>query len=279
MRQQDPKPITLSRTSLIIALLLAALLGGLIAVLLKPDSKTRAVAEQTPAAVAPKPQPEPKPTPKPVTKPKPVKPPTTRKATVKKPVKPVHKAVPRPAQRNNEFIIQGRLITGGDPWAANMIRIKVLWLKNKNNQQFLIGREIGVVQATPNGFVYRIRLRPQTAEFINWNSGVEGNIGRVIAFLDQQRDGRLSPKQDTILAVSKELIRYRTGRYDMNVLNKIQQQNIRQAGKGYVVVSHEPIGNNKMDWKVIARDSPVRLDLDATETSLPKMYNTFLKVR
>lgn len=242
------------------------MVGGLIVFFL-----IRAGNETVPVAVQPAPDPEP------LARTEPAK--AASKPVAEKPKPPATEPKSKPARHNNEFVIQGLLSTGGEPWAADMLRVKVLWLKNKNDQQFLIGRETGLVQATPDGLVYRIILRRQSQEFINWNGGVEGNVGRIIAFVDHQRDGRLTPKKDKILAVSKELIRYRTGRYDKTILNEVQQQNIRQAGRGYVLVRHEEVSDNKLDWKVIARNSPARLDLNATETGLPGMYNTFMKLQ
>jgi len=216
----------------------------------------------------------------PEAKPKPAPAPAKPKKPVKQSIdKTPAKTLAKPAKQSNEFVVQGLLSTGGEPWAANMIVIKILWLKNQNHKQFLPGQETSVVQETVNGFAYRIRLNPQAKKYLNWNGGVEGNVGRVVAFLDHKRDGHLTPMQDKIIAVSRELVRYRTGRYDKNVLNEIQQQNIRQAGKGYVIVRNLQIGDNKADWKVVASESPARLDLSAAETSLPSMYNTFMKLQ
>jgi len=185
----------------------------------------------------------------------------------------------KPTRSNQPFVVQGLLSTGGEPWSANMIVVKILWLKNKNKAQFLLGNETSVAQNTANGFAYRIVLQAQTSKYLNWNGGVEGNVGRVIAFVDHQRDGKLTPNKDRIIAVSKELIRYRTGRYDKTILNTIQQQNIQQAGKGYVLVRNTQQADQKADWQVATDKSPARVDLHAEETSLPNMYNTFLKLK
>lgn len=115
-------------------------------------------------------------------------------------------------------------------------------------------------------------------KYLNWNGGVEGNVGRIVAFLDNKRDGRLSLKKDKIIAVSKELIRYRTGRFDNQHLTEAQQHNLRQAGKGYVIIRNMQVTEDRLDWKVVAHQSPARLDLSAAETGLPNMYNTFMKL-
>lgn len=270
MSQQQAKQITISKASLIAGLVLALVAGGAIVYLTLPETQQ----SQTVTQLAPEAKPEPAPTPakKPVEK--------KAKQTLAKPTKPAKPAKPtKPTKQKNEFVIEGLLSTGGEPWTANMIMIKILWLKNKNYEQFMLGQETSVVQATPNGFAYRIILRPQSSKYLNWNGGVQGNVGRVIAFLDHKRDGRLTLNKDKIIAVSKELVRYRTGRYDKNILNEIQQQNIQQAGKGYVIVRNMQVGDSKADWKVVASDSPARLDLSAAETSLPSMYNTFMKLQ
>lgn len=263
MNQQQANQITISRNTLITGLVSALIAGGALVFFMLPDNSATLTVTQ----VAPELKPAPVPTPVPA----PVKP----KQAVPQPVE---KSSPdKPTTQGNEYIIQGLLSSGGEPWAANMIMIKVLWLKNKNNEQFLLGQETSVVQQTPSGFAYRLVLKPQATQFLNWNGGVEGNVGRVIAFLDLKRDGRLSQDKDKIIAVSKELVRYRTGRYDKNILNEIQQRNIKQAGKGYVIVRNTQLDDNKSDWKVVADESPFRLDLNVTETSLPSMYNTFMK--
>lgn len=272
MDQQRPKHVTLSTPRLIAGLTLAVLLAGVAGYwLLKPGKPQPGIVRSEPAAnpgQAPR-----KPPGKPTVTPAPVK--SVTKPVEKKP----RQTPPPPAKPGNEFVIQGLVSTGGEPWAANMIMIKILWLKNKNGRQFMLGRETSMVQATANGFAYRIILKPQTSEFLNWNGGVEGNVGRVVAFVDHKRDGRLTLKRDKIIAVSKELVRYRTGRYDKNILNNIQQQNIQQAGKGYVIVRNVQIDDHNPDWQVVARKSPARLDLNASETSLPAMYNTFMKLQ
>ena len=266
MVHQSNKHIRVSRAGLIIGLLLALVSGGGIVYLLQD----RPIVSPSVTQLAPSPLASPQA-------------PTQNKAppkTIQKPTAPKSQAVTtKPATNNHQFIIQGLLSNGGEPWVANTIMIKILWLKNKDQRQFLPGQETSVVQATQNGFAYRIQLRPQTAKFLNWNGGVEGNVGRVIAFLDLKRDGRLTPGQDKIIAVSKELVRYRTGRFDNAVLKGEQLQNIKQAGKGYVLVRNMQLGDKQADWQVVASKSPARLDLNATETSLPSMYNTFLKMQ
>ncbi len=132
---------------------------------------------------------------------------------------------------------------------------------------------------TPQGLAYQFKLKPQPAAYVSYNGGVEGNLARIIAFLDNQQDGKLTADQDKVIAVSKEILRYRTGRFDKAKLNDIQVKNIRQAGSGYVFIRREPVKNGELDWQVVADKSPVRLDLDASETSLPTMYNNFLKLR
>ena len=280
MTKQEQKQITLSRNSLIAALLLALVVGGLVVYGVVFTTKPAQLTEQNtvdPLAEVPTlPPPFPDKTP-----PAPVitKPDEVKLSDAKPTVSKAKPEQPKPAKHRDEFIIEGLLSTAGEPWAANMILVKILWLKNKNQQQFLLGKETAVVQQTPNGFAYRIVLRPQGSDYLNWNGGVEGNVGRVIAFVDKKRDARLSLKQDKIIAVSKELLRYRTGRFDKAILNDVQQQNIRQAGKGYVIVRNMQLNGSEADWQVVASESPVRLDLDAAETSLPSMYNTFMKLQ
>ncbi len=266
MHNKKSGQITLSKAGLFTGFAFAAIIGGLIVFFLTSNRESTPV--ETPQIVTAPPPVVAKPARKEVKKP-----------VVKETVKQTKPAEPRTVKQSNHFIIQGLLSTAGEPWAPNMIVVKVLWLKNKDNQQFLIGKETGLVQMSDNGLVYRIILKPQSKAYTNWNGGVEGNVGRIIAFVDHQRDGRLTPKKDKIIAVSKELVRYRTGRFDKTILNEIQQQNIQKAGKGYVIVRNEPVGEGKMDWKVIGRASPFRLDLSAAETSLPGMYNTFLKLQ
>lgn len=274
MNHKPSTQITLSKSRLLLVLVLASLVGALLAFFLlspvapppstavqKIDPPLKETAVQTVAS---------KKTPPAET--------TAREPVVEK--KPVARPEPtraKPARPTDEFVLRGLLSTAGEPWAARTIAVKLLWLKNKNRQAFLLGKETGMVQATPRGFVYRIVLKPQSAAFTNWNGGVEGNVGRVVAFLDRQRDGRLSPKQDRIIAVSKELVRYRTGRFDSKILNDVQQQNISKAGKGYAIIDNLPLADGQTDWQVVATQSPARLDLNAAETSLPNMYNTFLK--
>ena len=266
MRQQESKQITLSKAGLLAGLALALVSGGGIVYLLTTKPLPPETTHQATIIQAPKPVNKP---------PTPTSRPVEKQVSAKPPVPEQNK----PVKQTDEFTIQGLLSTGGEPWAANMIVVKILWLKNKGGQQFLPGQEGSLAQVTPMGFAYRLKLKPQPNKYLNWNSGVEGNVGRLVAFVDLKRDGRLTPKQDRIIAVSKELIRYRTGRFDKSVLNTIQQENIRRAGKGYVLVRNMQIDEDKPDWHVIATKSPVRLDLNATETSLAGMYNTFMKLQ
>jgi len=262
MQQNKGDTINISRTGLIVGLILAATFGGLLVGLILPSNNTAPVPPREtlpePAAIIEKPA----------------------KSLKQKPVakKPAQKQAPI-EKKDNAFVIKGLISTAGEPWASKLIRVKLLWLKNKDKQEFKIGHENARVQMTQQGLAYRFRLKPQPNAFVNFNGGVEGNIARIIVFVDQQQDGELTPKKDKIIAVSKELLRYRTGRYDKNVLNDIQQQNILTAGKGYVFIRNEPDNEGKMDWRVVADTSPVRLDLSAAETSLPGMYNTFLKLQ
>ena len=267
MANKKTHTITLSRTGLITILLLAVASGGLLTGLLLTDNNTPATA------VPQEPLPEPatvikkqsQAVPK-KTEPKPV----AKKQTATKP----KTKTPAPG-----FVIKGLISTAGEPWSPRLIRVKLLWLKNKGKQQFLLGHETAQLQMTPQGLAYQFKLKPQPAAYVSFNGGVEGNLARIIAFLDNQQDGRLTAENDKIIAVSKELLRYRTGRYDRAILNDIQEQNIRQAGSGYVFIRREPVKNGELDWQVVADKSPVRLDLDARETSLPAMYNNFLKIR
>lgn len=264
--------ITISRGMFISCLLLAALLGSGLSWLLIPK-QTPTQPEQLslpePAVI-----PEQKETAKTVTKkPAPV---TDKKAkATKKPDKATGKAETNPGQ----FVIKGLISTAGEPWSTQLIRVRLLWLKNKGKQSFLLGQENAQVQMIEQGLAYQFVLQPQTPGFISFNSGVEGNIARIIVFIDQQGDGQLTPEKDRIIAVSRELVRYRSGRFDNNVLSKEQIAHLAKAGKGYAIVRQEEDASGKIDWRVVADTSPIRLDLDASETKLPGMYNTFLKLR
>ncbi len=263
------KKIDSSRIILIAGIVLTIALGGTIIFI----ALTKTNQTTTPLASIPSPQAPPIPAQIPIKPAKPAKP-------AKKLIEQTPSYVqPKPSKADNEFVIQGLLSTGGEPWTANMIIVKILWLKNTKPNQFLLGQETSIVQSTKNGFTYRIRLQPPSSKFLNWNGGVEGNIGRVIAFLDHKRDRQLTQNKDKIIAVSKELIRYRTGRYDKNILNEVQQKNIMLGGKGYVIVRNIQNGEDQADWKVVSNTSPARLDLNAEETSLPNMYNTFMKLQ
>ncbi|MDH5444412.1 MAG: hypothetical protein OEY52_02580 [Gammaproteobacteria bacterium] len=264
MSQDKDHHINISPVSLVIGFLFAAAIGGLITKLILSDKTVQQdIAKPTVPDL-------------PIAVKKLAKPSST---TPDKKTQASQEAANKTDSPSSNFIIKGLISTAGEPWSPNMIRVKLLWLKNRNKQDFLIGHEQAQIQMTEKGMAYRFRLRPQPNKYVSFNGGVEGNIARVIAFVDWQQDGTLSRGKDRIFAVSKEILRYRTGRYDKSKLNEIQIANIRQAGKGYVFIRNEPDANGKLDWRVVADQSPIRLDLDASETSLPGMYNTFLKLR
>lgn len=266
MTQNNKRNIVLSRSSLIVILLASAICGALLAWVLYPERPS--LPDPAPKTLISEPiKTVKKPAATPQKKP-------AQQITTRKPV-----ASPGKETKTNTFVIKGLISTAGEPWSPRHIRVKLLWLKNSGKEQLLLGHENAQLQMTKYGPAYQIVLKSQPANYVSFNGGVEGNIARIIAFLDHQGDGKLSPSEDRIIAVSKEILRYRTGRYDTEKLNDIQQQNIRQAGRGYVFIRNEPDDTGKLDWRVVADKSPVRLDLDAAETSLPAMYNTFFKLR
>lgn len=252
--------ISISKPAFIGSLAVAAVSGGLLAFFLsgKPQSPENIPLQIVPEAAVV------------IKKPTASKKPSTAKKPASKPSPTTNKP--------DHFVIKGLISTAGEPWSRQLIRVKLLWLKSKDQQQFLLGHENALIQMTKQGLAYQLELKPQPGRFINFNGGVEGNIARVIAYVDQQGDGNLTPGKDKIIAVSKEVLRYRTGRFNQTLLNDIQQKNILAAGKGYVFIRNEPTANGQMDWRVVADQSPVRLDLNAAEASLPAMYNTFLKL-
>lgn len=213
----------------------------------------------------------------PEVKPKPVK--ITKKppAVTKPQPEPESKPTPKPPVFRS-FTIEGNLSTGAEPLAIQNIVIKILWIKSQQ-ADFKLGLEKAWLTPRETGLSYRLRLRTQSSQFTNWNNGVEGNIGRVIAFLDLEKDGKLSIQKDKIIAVSKELIRYRTGRFDSKTLSEAQQENIRKEGMGYVVVKQVELENEKLDWQVAYRDSPAPVNLSATDTRLPAFYTTMIKMQ
>lgn len=265
MSQNRIETVSLSKPALLVIVLVAATLGGVMTYLLLPEPDP--VTPVTPVAKELLPPPV-------VIK---------EESKPKKPAVVAKQSTPRPAtnkvKKLEGFVIKGLISTAGEPWSANLLRAKLLWLKNSGKQEFLLGHENAQVQLTKHGLAYQFVLRPQPATHVSFNGGVEGNIARVMAFVDYNQDGKLTPGKDRIIAVSNELLRYRTGRYDNKVLNPAQVSNIKKAGKGYVFIRNEPDADGKMDWRVVADTSPVRLDLSASKTSLPNMYNTFLKLR
>ena len=204
-----------------------------------------------------------------------------KKKETPKPKPVAKKPTPKPKKQEvvgnpNEFIIRGKLATGGEPWSSDTIIVRVLWIKNKDDK-YKLSREKAELISSTDGLEYKITLKPQPSQYINMNNGVEGNIGRVVAYVDQGKDGKLSITKDKIIAVSKELIRYRSGRFDSAILNEAQQSNIKKEGKGYVIIEQTTNDNNKADWKVTYRNSPAPVHLSAAETHLPKLYTKLIE--
>lgn len=207
-----------------------------------------------------------------------VKPPV---AASKKPAapapKPVAKAPPK-KPRPDGFIIEGDLATDGKIRLGKNIIVKILWIRNENGIVKL-GLENADLIDSPAGMRYQFRLKQQPKQYTSWHKGVEGNFGRVLAYLDEDKNGEFTIADDRILAVSKELVLYRTGRFDNKILNKAQQENVRKKGKGYLVARQVQQDNQKADWEVAYRASPAFINLSASDTNLAKFYTTMIKLQ
>ncbi|MDH5181554.1 MAG: hypothetical protein OEZ39_15740 [Gammaproteobacteria bacterium] len=244
-------------------------------------------ADAQPESVPVKPQPEPAPlttaaTPAlPTVKPAPDRQPSARPVqdVPKKQSKiapPTPPAAP-PANKSvpTDLTIEGYLNTGGIPWAANSVAVRILWLKS-GKPEVKLGQETAWFKPEKDGMRYQLQLQAKP-QFINWNNGVEGNIGRVVAYVDMDRDGRFHQQRDKLIAVSEELVRYRTGRYDANALNDSQQADLRKEGSGYLVIKWVQVDANNGGWDVADNGNPAQINLSADNTKLTSVYSAVMK--